>query len=98
MKKIESHRISFVFLFLIMLLSTSGTLPAQTQKDLYNVKLDNLTLKEAMVKICQNEDIRTSLIQKGFEQKENFSWDKTAELVWKSIQSCIQTEANNKGK
>lgn len=51
MKKIESHRISFVFLFLIMLLSTSGTLPAQTQKDLYNVKLDNLTLKEAMVKI-----------------------------------------------
>jgi len=52
-------------------------------------------IKEAMVKICQNEDLRTSLIQKGFEQKENFSWDKTAELVWKSIQACIKTEANN---
>ncbi len=51
MKKIESHRNLFVFLFLAMLLCMSGTLPAQTQKILNNVKLDNLTLKEAMVKI-----------------------------------------------
>lgn len=68
------------------------------QAVLYVDPFSDTQIKEAMVKICQNEYIRTSLIQKGFEQKENFSWDKTAELVWKSIQSCIQTEANNKGK
>lgn len=52
MKKSKGHEISFVFLLLNVLLLFSGTVNAQVQKDLYNVKLNNVTLKEAMVQIA----------------------------------------------
>ena len=48
-------------------------------------------IKDAMIRILQEKDLRDSLIEKGFIQKEKFSWDKTAELVWGSIQICANT-------
>jgi hypothetical protein len=30
------------------------------------------------------------LIERGFKQKEKFSWDRTAQLVWESIERCVQ--------
>ncbi len=48
-------------------------------------------IKEAMITIYQDKDIRDSLILKGFVQKDKFSWDKTAELLWGSIQICTNT-------
>ena len=48
-------------------------------------------IKDAMIKIYQEKDLRDSLIQKGFVQKDKFSWDKTAELLWGSIQICANT-------
>lgn len=48
-------------------------------------------IKEAMIKIYQEKDVRDSLIEKGFIQKDKFSWDKTAELLWGSIQICANT-------
>jgi len=48
-------------------------------------------IKDAMVKIFQEKELRDSLIEKGFIQKDKFSWDKTAELLWGSIQICINT-------
>ena len=48
-------------------------------------------IKDAMVRIYQEKDLRDSLIEKGFAQKEKFSWDKTAELLWGSIQICVNT-------
>jgi glycosyltransferase involved in cell wall biosynthesis len=48
-------------------------------------------IKDAMIKIYQEKDLRDTLIEKGFRQKEKFSWDKTAELLWGSIQICANT-------
>jgi glycosyltransferase involved in cell wall biosynthesis len=48
-------------------------------------------IKDAMIKLYQDKDLRDSLIKKGFKQKEKFSWDKTAEMLWGSIQICANT-------
>ncbi|MDP2337912.1 MAG: glycosyltransferase family 1 protein [Bacteroidota bacterium] len=48
-------------------------------------------IKDAMVKIYLEKDLRDSLIEKGFIQKDKFSWDKTADLLWGSIQICANT-------
>ena len=48
-------------------------------------------IKDAMIKIYEQKDVRDSLIEKGFVQKDKFSWDKTAELLWGSIQICANT-------
>lgn len=42
-------------------------------------------IKNAMSRIYKNEDLRKELIVKGFTQKQNFSWDKSAALLWQSI-------------
>jgi glycosyltransferase involved in cell wall biosynthesis len=48
-------------------------------------------IKDAMIRIYQEKDLRDLLVEKGFVQKEKFSWDKTAELLWGSIQICANT-------
>ncbi|MFA5329637.1 MAG: glycosyltransferase family 1 protein [Prolixibacteraceae bacterium] len=48
-------------------------------------------IKDAMIRIYQDKALRDSLIEKGFVQKDKFSWDKTAELLWGSIQICANT-------
>ncbi len=48
-------------------------------------------IKDAMIRISQDKELRDSLIEKGFKQREKFSWDKTAELLWGSIQICVNT-------
>lgn len=39
--------------------------------------------------ICRDETLRQQLIQKGFVQKEKYSWDKSANLLWESITKAI---------
>ncbi len=46
-------------------------------------------IAEAMGKIAGNPDLRSDLIEKGFNQKMNFSWDKTAGLLWESIKHAV---------
>lgn len=48
-------------------------------------------IKDAMIKLFLEKELRESLILKGFIQKDKFSWDKTAELLWGSIQICANT-------
>lgn len=48
-------------------------------------------IKDAMIKIYEDQELREELISKGFVQKEKFSWDKTSELLWGSIQICANT-------
>lgn len=55
--------------------------------DPFNVR----EISDAMVKLYQDKELRESLIEKGFRQKEKFSWDKTAELLWESIWICTNT-------
>ena len=43
----------------------------------------------AMTKIASNENLRKDLIEKGKERRKFFSWDKTAENLWKSIEKTL---------
>ncbi|MBN1338093.1 MAG: glycosyltransferase family 4 protein [Bacteroidales bacterium] len=42
-----------------------------------------------MLKMSTDEGLRNSLILKGKERRKNYSWDKTAEKLWNSIQKAI---------
>lgn len=45
-------------------------------------------VKNAMVKIFQDEALRSSLVEKGKLQREKFSWEKSGDLLWDSIQKA----------
>ena len=47
------------------------------------------SITDAMIKLWKDEGLRKELIVKGNQQKNNFSWDKTATLFWKSIEKVI---------
>jgi glycosyltransferase involved in cell wall biosynthesis len=44
------------------------------------------SIANAMIYINKDEDIRNLLIAKGRKRKLDFSWDKTADALWKSIE------------
>ena len=46
-------------------------------------------IAEAMEKISSVSNLRNGLIEKGFSQKNSFSWEKTASLLWKSIMKAF---------
>ena len=52
------------------------------------------SIKEAMIKISTDENLRYELIEKGRIQRQKFSWDNTANAVWESILKCANTEIN----
>lgn len=52
----------------------------------YNVE----SICEAMIEIYKNPSLREDLIKKGQEQAKKYSWDKTAELVWKAIEQVAK--------
>ncbi len=43
----------------------------------------------AMEKIYFDHKLRNSLIEKGRKQREKFSWDKTAKLLWESVERIM---------
>jgi len=49
-------------------------------------------ITEGMKKLASDIELRTTLIEKGKERLKNFSWDKSAELLWESIQKTINTK------
>lgn len=51
-------------------------------------KIEQIT--EAMIKMAGNADFRNELIEKGFVQKNKFSWDETARLLWMSVERALQ--------
>ena len=59
---------------------------------LYADPFDFVQVTDAMIQLYQDKELRESLIEKGFRQKEKFSWDKTAGLLWKSIEKCMIDE------
>lgn len=46
-------------------------------------------IKNAMMKVWQDENLRKELIAKGLVQKQKFSWEKSADLLWQSIEKTI---------
>jgi glycosyltransferase involved in cell wall biosynthesis len=47
------------------------------------------SIKEAMLKMFCDINLRDALIEKARIQRSKFTWDKTAELLWQSIEKCI---------
>ena len=45
------------------------------------------SISYAMVLLCKDEVLQQTLIAKGLDKQLNFSWDKSAELLW---QSCLK--------
>jgi glycosyltransferase involved in cell wall biosynthesis len=49
--------------------------------------IDNIA--EAMIKLHENQNnLRNQLVEKGFKQKELFTWERTAMLFWESIKKA----------
>lgn len=51
-------------------------------------KIEQIT--EAMLKLENDAGLRKELIAKGFVQKDKFSWDETARLLWMSVERALQ--------
>ncbi len=47
------------------------------------------SISNAMMYLYKDDDMRNALIEKGKKRKLDFSWDKTAEALWKSIEKTI---------
>ena len=47
------------------------------------------SIADAMIKIYHDNNLRDKLINKGKIQCQNFSWDKTADKFWKSIEKVF---------
>jgi glycosyltransferase involved in cell wall biosynthesis len=57
----------------------------------YADPFDVADIAAGMNKLYENKDgLCAGLIEKGFEQKKLFSWDRTAVLLWESIKKAIQ--------
>ncbi|MCL3782307.1 glycosyltransferase family 1 protein [Prolixibacteraceae bacterium JC049] len=50
---------------------------------------DTNSIAEALKQLTDNEQLRAQMIDNGFKQCQQFSWDKTAQLFWGSIQKVI---------
>lgn len=48
------------------------------------------SIADAMIYIYKDEDMRTDLIKKGRERRKEFSWDRSANLLWESIEKTIK--------
>ena len=46
------------------------------------------SIKEAMLKVFCDVNLRNYLIEKARVQRNKFTWDKTAALLWQSIEKC----------
>jgi len=53
---------------------------------LFTDPFDPASISEAMKQVASDEHLRESLISKARERRKTFSWDRTAELFWQSIQ------------
>lgn len=47
-------------------------------------------IKNAMLKLRSDDNLRLSLVEKGKQRKNNFSWDKSADLLWKSVEKALK--------
>jgi glycosyltransferase involved in cell wall biosynthesis len=48
------------------------------------------SIANAMLYLYKDEDMRNNLIEKGRKRKLDFSWDKTANSLWESIEKAVK--------
>ena len=44
----------------------------------------------AMTRLAEDENLRQELIEKGREQRQRFSWDRTADALWQTIEKTME--------
>jgi glycosyltransferase involved in cell wall biosynthesis len=49
------------------------------------------SIAAAMKSIAENESLRQDLIRKGMDRKNEFTWQRTADLLWESIEIAVKT-------
>jgi len=54
-------------------------------------------IAKAMRRVSEDAELRKELIEKGRRRRADFSWDKTADNLWKSIEKTIAIGNNAKG-
>lgn len=47
------------------------------------------SIADSMIKSYKNTELRNELVEKGKAQRQKFSWDKTAEKFWNSIEKVL---------
>jgi glycosyltransferase involved in cell wall biosynthesis len=47
-------------------------------------------IAEAMFRLWSEADLRSELIQKGNIRASYFTWDQSADLLWKSIERALE--------
>lgn len=52
---------------------------------------DHMSIAEAMANIDADERLRDELKRRGAERRGLFTWDRTAELLWNSIEKLMQS-------
>ncbi len=52
--------------------------------------LDEQDIAQAMINLYENKALAADIVKKGQEQREKFSWDKTAELLWNSCDKVLK--------
>jgi len=52
---------------------------------------DPFSIAGAMKKIAEDEGFRQDLIRKGMIRKDEFTWQRTASLLWKSIENSVKS-------
>jgi glycosyltransferase involved in cell wall biosynthesis len=50
------------------------------------------SISEGMARIAKDEDLRKELIGKGKQRRKDFSWDRSAGLLWDSMEKAINTK------
>jgi len=55
----------------------------------YVSPFDYQSIQEGMEKVAFDKELVAELIEAGKKQRQKFSWDKTAEKLWESIERCI---------
>jgi glycosyltransferase involved in cell wall biosynthesis len=56
---------------------------------LYVDPSDLESIKSAMLALTSDQKMRSDLIKKALAQRDKFSWEKTAGLLWNSIEKCL---------
>jgi glycosyltransferase involved in cell wall biosynthesis len=57
---------------------------------LYADPSDYKSISDAMKRLVFSPRVRDELIEKGRLRRQQFSWDKTAEGLWKTIENCLK--------
>jgi glycosyltransferase involved in cell wall biosynthesis len=50
-----------------------------------------LSIAGAMKKLAEDVSFRQDLIRKGLDRKNEFTWQRTADLLWESIENAIKS-------